>query len=158
MRFAVFLLFIVGCWCDVKVLIDQSGSYNIIVDNQVWLRSGRTAIYADSKWYSTEDNSLILASIDAAQGEDPNLGNWNETILVYNVTNSQTLTKISARIRQWSIVSAFSFHLDTGDKVLSNILPLDVNQVRTVFPSFRIEQLGMNDQRGFFALSGNVVI
>ncbi|CAF5132387.1 unnamed protein product, partial [Rotaria magnacalcarata] len=119
-----------GCWCDVTVLIDQNGGYNITVDNQIWLRSARTAIYVDNRWYSTEDNSLPLTNISTAQGNDPNLGSWNETILTYNLARNQSSTPVVARIRQWNIVSAFTFHFETGDKALTDRLPLDMEQVR----------------------------
>ncbi|CAF3564069.1 unnamed protein product [Rotaria socialis] len=154
MRLVLFLFLIVGCWCDVKVLIDQNGGYNITVDNQIWLRSARTAIYVDNRWYSTEDNSLPLTNISTAQGNDPNLGSWNETILTYNLTRNQSSTPVVARIRQWNIVSAFTFHLETGDRALTDRLPLDMEQVRTVFPSFYIEKMSMDDQRGYFTFSG----
>jgi hypothetical protein len=152
MRFVVFLLLIVGCWCDIRVLIDQNGGYNIIVSNKIWLRASRTAIYADDRWYSTENNSLPLVSITTAQGTDPYLGNWNETILTYNLVRAQT-TQVVAHIRQWSIVPAFTFHLETGDRALTTKIPLDMEQVRTVFPSFYIET---NDQQAYFTVGGEI--
>lgn len=69
MRLVVFLLLlIVGCRCDIRVLIDQNGGYNITVNNQVWFRSSGTVIYVDDQWYSTENNSLPSLSITTAQG------------------------------------------------------------------------------------------
>ena len=150
------LLFIVGCACDVQILVDQSGRYNITVNDQVWLRSGRTAIYADDRWYSTEDNSLPLASIAFAEGTDPNLGSWNETNLTFNLVRNQASTPVVAHIRQWHLVSAFTFHLETGDQVLTSTQSLDKEHVRTAFPSFYIEKIGMNDQRGFFSYEGTI--
>ena len=81
MHLVVFLLLVLGCSCDIQVLIDQNGNYNVTINNQIWLRSSRTAIYADDRWYSTEDKSLSLTGISTARGTDPNLGNWNETKL-----------------------------------------------------------------------------
>jgi len=157
MRLAVFLLLIVGCWCDVRVVIDQNGAYNITVNNQVWLRSARAAIYVDDRWYSTENNSLPLVSITTAVGTDPSLGLWNETRITYNLVRSQTTTPIVARIRQWSIVPAFTFYLETGDTALTNKIALDMEQIRTVFPSFYIEKIDANDQRGYFTFGGAMV-
>ncbi|CAF1261231.1 unnamed protein product [Rotaria sordida] len=154
MRLVVFLLVIVGCWCDVRILIDEDGGYNITVNNQLWLRSSRTAIYTDTQWYSTEDNSLILTNVTVAEGDDPNLGGWNQTTLTYDLVSNQTSTSISAHIRQWNIISAFTFHLETGDNALTDRIALDMEQVRTVFPSFYIEKIDMNDQRGFFTFEG----
>jgi len=156
MRLVVFLLLIVGCWCDINVLIDQNGGYNITVNNQIWLRSSRTAIYVDDRWYSTENNTLPLLGITTAQGIDPYLGSWNETKLTYNLVRSQATTSIVAHIRQWSLVPAFTFHLETGDTTLTNQILLDIKQVRTVFPSFHIEKIGVNDQRGYFILGGEM--
>jgi hypothetical protein len=156
MRLVVFLLLIAGCWCDISVVIDQNGSYNITVNNQLWLRSSRTAIYVDDRWYSTENNSLPLISITTAQGTDPILGAWNETKLTHNLVRNQTATSIVAHIRQWSIVPALTFHLETGDIALTSKIPLDIEQIRTVFPSFHIEKLSSNDQRGYFTVGGEV--
>ncbi len=158
MHFVVFFILIVGCWCDLRVSVDQNGGYNITVNNQVWLRSSRTAVYVDGVWYSSDNNSLALLSITATQGTDPNLGSWNDTRLTYNLVRNQTSTPIVASIRQWTIVQAFSFHLETGDKVLPNKIPLDMEQVRTVFPSFQIEKMDMNDQRGYFTFEGKIKV
>jgi hypothetical protein len=156
MHLVVFLLLIVRCWCDVRVLVDSNGGYNVFVNNQVWLRSSRTAIYVDDHWYSTENNSLSLISVTDGQGTDPNLGSWNETKLTYNLVSNQTNTSIVAHIRQWSIVSAFTFHLETGATALSNKIILDSDLIRTVFPSFHIEKIDTNDQRGYFSFGGKI--
>jgi hypothetical protein len=158
MRLVVFCILLVGCWCDVRISVDQSGGYIIYVENQIWLRSSRTAIYVDDRWYSTDNNSLPLTSITVGQGSDPNLGGWNETKLTYNLVRNQTSTSIVARIREWDIISAFSFHLETGDKALTNKISLDMEQVRTVFPSFQIEKMDANDQRGYFTFGGKIEV
>jgi len=147
---------IVGCWSDIKVAVDQNGEYNISVNNHIWLRSSHTAIYVDNKWYSSDDNSLPLTNITYATGNDPNLGSWNETQLIYDLVRSGIYTKIVGHIREWNSISGVTFHLDTGDQTLINTVPLDMETVRTVFPSFRIEQIDMNDQRGYFTLSGEI--
>jgi hypothetical protein len=154
MHLLVLFLLTVGCSADFKVTVDNKGGYKISIDNNVWLRSSRTAIYADNKWYSSDDNSLPLTSISTAQGNDPNLGSWNETQLNYDLVRGGTHTKIVGHIRQWSLVSAITFHLDTGDQMITSTVSLDTNQVRTVFPSFNIEQMNRNDQRGYFTFEG----
>ena len=158
MHLLVFFLFILGCWCDIKVTVDNKGGFNISVDGNLWLRSSRTALYVDDKWYSSDDNSLPLTGMSTAQGNDPHLGEWNETQLNYDLVRSGTThTKVVGRIREWKEVSAITFHLDTGDQVLTNTVPLDAKTVRTVFPSFHIEQIGSKDQRGFFTFEGEIV-
>ena len=154
MRLLVFLLLIVACWCDVRISVDQTGAYNITVNNQLWLRSSRTAIYADDRWYSTETNSLPIVSIVEAQGTDPYLGSWNETRITYNLVRNQTTTQPIASIRQWSAAPAFTFHFDVGDIALTNKIALDFEQIRTVYPSFNIEKTDANDQRGYFTFGG----
>jgi hypothetical protein len=156
MRFVVFLFLIVGCWCDIQVSVDRQGGYNITIGNQVWLRSARTAIYVDDHWHSSDNNSLPLIDVSVGQGTDPYLGSWNETKLTYNLVRNQTLTSIVAHIRQWSLVPAFTFHLETGNKDLTNKISLDMEQVRTVFPSFFIEKMDMNDQRSYFTFGGKI--
>ena len=157
MHLLVFLLLtIVSCFGNIQVLIDQKGEYNITINNKLWLRSARTAIYVDDRWYATDNNSLPLLNITTGQGTDPYLGNWNETKLSYNLIRKQTSTTIVAHIRQWSVVPAFTFHLETGDTPLSCDMPLNFEEVRTVFPSFYIEKVDANDQRGFFTVGGNI--
>jgi hypothetical protein len=144
------LFLIVGCSCDIQVSVDQKGGYNISINDHIWLRSAHTALYVDNKWYSSDDNSLPLTSISSAEGTDPNLGTWSETQLNYDLVRSGTHTKIVGHIRAWREISAITFHLDTGDQILTNTIPLDMEHVRTAFPSFQIEQIDMNDQRGYF--------
>ena len=154
MRLLVFLVLFIGCACDIRVLIDQNGKYNITVNNILWLRSSRTAIYADDRWYSTDNNSLPLASITTAQGTDPYLGSWNETKLTYNLIRNQSTSSVVAHIRQWSMVPAFTFSLETGATELTTTKGRGMDDIRTVFPSFYIEKTTTNDQRGYITIGG----
>jgi hypothetical protein len=157
MHILVVFLLLVGCLGDIKVSVDQEGGYNISVNDHIWLRSSHTAIYVDNKWYSSNDNSLPLINVDYAEGNDPNLGSWNETQLIYDLVRSGIHTKIVSHIRQWNSVSAITFHLDTGNQTLINTVPLSMEDVRTVFPSFHIEQMTTNDQRGYFTFEGEII-
>ena len=80
MHLLVLLLFTVGSWGwgNIEVTVDQKGGYNIIVGNRVWLRSSRAAIYVDNKWYSSDDGSLPLISVDLTSGFDPNLDDYRD--------------------------------------------------------------------------------
>ena len=82
------------------------------------------------------------------------IGSWNETQLIYSLNRSGAVSNITGRIRQWVSHPAITFHLDTGDKILTNTKLLDKEQVRTIFPSFNIEQIDMNDNRGYFTFQG----
>jgi hypothetical protein len=155
MRLLAFLLFVTAVCCNVQVLIDDKGGFNVTVGNQLWLRSARTAVYADDRWYSSDDKTLALVKISDANGVDPLLGSWNETQLIYSLVRNQSTSTVVARIRQWSIVFAFTFHLDMGENALTNTISLDMEEVRTVFPSFTIEQFNANDQRGYFTYGGS---
>ncbi len=158
MHLFLLLLLIVGCLSDVRVLVDQKGGYNISIDDRLWLRSSRTAIYVDNTWYSSDNNSLPLTNITYEQGNDPNLGGWNETQLIYDLVRSGLHSKIVGHIRQWSLISAITFHLDTGDQIMTNTVPFNIDHVRTVFPSFHIEQIDQNDQRGYFTFEGDFFV
>jgi hypothetical protein len=153
----LFLLLVVGCLGDIKILVNEEGGYNISVNDHIWVRSSHTGIYVNNKWYSSDDSSLPLMNIDYAEGNDPNLGNWNETQLIYDLVLSGIHTKIVGHIRQWSLISAITFHLDTGNQTLTNTVPLSMDDVRTVFPSFCIEQMGIDDQRGYFTFEGEFI-
>jgi len=152
----VFVLFILSSKCDdIQVRIDQkTGEYNVTINNSVWFRSASTSLYVNNQWYTSTDDSLRLIDIHFESGNDRNLGKWNETQFIYNLNLNETTTNITGRIRQWELFSAITFHLDTGSLNLINTIPLSINQVRTVFPSFRIEQIDANDNRGFFTFEG----
>jgi hypothetical protein len=157
MRLVVFVLLIVKCVCDIQVSVDRiKGEYNISIDNHVWLRSSRLALYVDDRWYSSNDSSLPLIDTRHVQGWDSYLGSWNETRLIYNLNRSGIVSNITGRIRQWNTLPAISFHLDTGSEMLTNNVLLDKNQIRTIFPSFKIEQIDMNDNRGYFTFQGEI--
>ncbi len=158
MHLLVLLLLVVGCYSDIKVSVDQKGGYNISVNDQLWLRSSYTAIYVDNKWHSSNNDSLPLTDVAYAEGNDPNLGSWNETQLIYDLVHSGIHTKVVGHIRQWNSVSAITFHLDTGDQTLINTVPLDMDDVRTVFPSFHIENMHESDQRGYFTYAGEIFL
>jgi hypothetical protein len=157
MHLLVFFFLIVGCLGDIKVSVDEKGGYTIRINGKEWFRSSHTALYTDNKWYSSDNNSLPLVNITTGQGNDPNLGSWNETQLNYDLVRKRTNTKIVASIREWHQISAITFYLDTGDQILTNTVPLDMNQVRTVFPSFNIENIDHDDQRGYFTFAGRII-
>ncbi|CAF4204876.1 unnamed protein product [Rotaria sp. Silwood2] len=152
------LLLVVGCWGwgNIEVLIDQKGGYNVTIGNRVWLRSSRTAIYVDNKWFSSDDNSLPLTGISYTSGFDPNLGDYRDFQLSYDLVRSGIHTQIIGHIRDWYSGSGISFHLDTGNLTMTNTVPLGMDHVRTVFPSFYIEQIDKNDQRGYFTFEGEM--
>jgi hypothetical protein len=158
MRLVVFVaVLIVQCCCDIRVSIDRAqGGYNVSVADHVWLRSSRTALYADERWYSSDDGSLPLIDTRFDQGNDENLGQWNETQLIYSLTRSGTQTNVTGRVRQWNSFSAITFHLDIGNEVLTSSDSLSMDEVRTIFPSFNIERMDMDDHRGYFTYAGEI--
>jgi hypothetical protein len=145
---------IIGCLSDIKVSVDKTGGYTIRVNGKDWLRSSRTGLYTDNKWYSSDDQTLPLMNITTGQGTDRYLGSWNETQLNYDLNRDGMHTKIVASIRQWHKISIITFHLNTGDQTLTNTNPLDKNQVRTIFPSINIEKIDANDNRSYFTFEG----
>jgi len=111
----------------------------------------------DDKWYSSDNKSLPLINITTGYGTDQRLGAWNETCLNYDLVRDETHTKIIASIRQWHEFSAITFHLETGDQLLTNTIPLHMDQVRTIFPAFNIEQMNINDTRSYFTFEDSLV-
>ena len=155
MRLVVFFLLLGHVSCDIQVSVDRAkGSYTISIGNKVWLRSSRTALYGDDRWYSSNDTSLTLVDTRLAQGDDPILGSWNETQLIYSMNRNGTVQNVTGHIRQWSSHPAISFHLDVGNQMLTNKRLLNSTEVRTIFPSFNIEQIGRDDKRGYLTFEG----
>lgn len=157
MHLLVFFSVIIGCLSDIKVAVDRTGGYTIHVNDKIWLRSSRTALYTNNKWYSSDDKSLPLINITTEQGTDRHLGSWNETQLNYDLNHDGIHTKIVASIRQWREISAITFCLNAGDQTLTNTNPLDKNQVRTIFPSFNIEKMNVHDNRSYFTFEGKKI-
>lgn len=83
------------------------------------------AIYVDDRWYSSDVNTLPLKDLTYAEGNDPNLGSWNETQLNYDLIHSVIHTKIVGSIRQWKSIS-------TGDQIMSSSVLLDDNSGRII--------------------------
>lgn len=156
MYLVVFALLLISCTCDINVSIDRiKGDYNVTINNHVWLRSSRTALYVNDRWYSSNDSSLPLIDSRLIQGFDQRLGSWNETQLIYRLSYNGFISNITGRIRQWNSQPAITFHLDIGDKALNNNNnTLDKNQIRTIFPSFKIEEIDSMDNRGYFTFQG----
>jgi hypothetical protein len=157
MQLLLFFFLIVECWSDIEVSVDTKGGYKISIHGKEWLRSSYTALYTDNRWFSSNDESLPLMNITTNEGNNPNLGSWNETQLNYDLARNGSHTKLVASIREWHQISAITFHLDTGDQTLTNTVPLDKNQVRTIFPSFNIEKINNNDERGYFTFEGEIL-
>ncbi|CAF4778181.1 unnamed protein product [Rotaria socialis] len=158
MHLVVFVaILIVECRCNIRVSVDRSqGKYNVSIADRVWLRSSRTALYADERWYSSDDDSLPLIDTRLDQGNDEHLGKWNETQLIYSLVRSGIQVNVTGRVRQWSSISAVTFHLDIGNEPLTSSNSLSVDEVRTVFPSFNIEQMHPDDHRGYFTYAGEI--
>ncbi|CAF3526814.1 unnamed protein product [Rotaria sp. Silwood1] len=71
------------------------------------------------------------------------------------LSNDSSLPLIDTNFAQGNDPNlAITFHLNIGDKILMNNKLLDKNQVRTIFPSFNIEQIHRNDNRGYFTFQG----
>jgi hypothetical protein len=153
--FLVFLLIIGGYYCDIKVSIDLKGSYDIFISNRIWLRSSYTSLYSNNRWYSTSDgSSLCLICKHLNRGNDSKLGEWNETELIYNYNLNEKLNNVTGRIRQWKSIPAIAFYFDSGIIDLNNDILLDMDRVRTVFPSFYIEKVGKDDHRAYLTFGG----
>lgn len=156
MYILIFLLIIGSCYCDINVLIDNlNGDYNISINNRVWLRSSYISLYSSNQWYTSKDGSLILIDFNFKQGNDSILGQWNETQLIYKLNQDGKISNITGRIRQWKSISAITFYFDSGTIILNNDILLDMDRVRTVFPSFYIEKLDENDHRAYLTFGGN---
>ncbi|CAF1382632.1 unnamed protein product, partial [Adineta ricciae] len=158
MHLLLLFVLIVECssWGNINVSVDQKGGYQISIGDRVWLRSARTAIHVDNKWYSSDDDSLPLINITSGSGFDPQLGDYRDFQLNYDLARGGIHTIIVGHIRDWYSISGISFHLDTGDQILTNTVPLGMNDIRTVFPSFHIEQIDDGDQRGYFTFEGEM--
>ncbi len=52
--------------------------------------------------------------------------------------------------------SNYTFHLNIGNEPLTSIDALSMDEVRTVFPSFNIERVDIDDHRGYFTYAGEI--
>ncbi len=151
----IFVITFVVCFCDIKVSIDKlKGDYNISINNRVWLRSSYAGLYSNNQWYTSKDGTFRLIDLYLNEGNDSILGEWNETVLVYNLNENERIINITGRIRQWKCQSAITFYFDSGLIDLNNDILLDMDRVRTVFPSFIIEKIDENDHRAYLTFGG----
>ena len=154
----IFVIIFTLSYCDIQISIDSfKGNYNISINNRVWLRSSYTSLYSNNQWYSSKDGSLLLIDRHFNQGNDFYLGQWNETEFIYYLNINGKESNISGRIRQWNSISAISFYFDCAQFDLNNDILLDMDRVRTVFPSFNIEQIDHDDHRGYLTFGGILV-
>ncbi|CAF1064276.1 unnamed protein product [Adineta steineri] len=156
MYMLIFLLIIVGYNCDIKIVIDDlKDDYNISINNRIWLRSSYTSLYNSNQWFTTKNNeSLHLIGKNFNEGDDLILGQWNETEFIYNFNSDEKSINVTGRIRQWKLFSAITFYFDNDLFDLNNDILLDMDRVRTVFPSFYIEKFKEDDQRAYFTFAG----
>lgn len=154
------LLIIAGYNCHINVTIDDfKGSFNVTINSRIWLRSSYTRLYTSNQWFTTQDDSLLLIDKHLNEGNDSILGRWNETCLVYQFRFNDTPVYISGSIRQWELIPALTFHFQSAATVdLNNDRLLDMDRVRTVFPSFYAEKFDKNDHRGYLTFGGIVYL
>ena len=151
----IFVIILGVCCCNIKVSIETlKGEYNISINNRVWLRSSYAALYTSNHWFTSKNGSLLLVDSSFKQGNDLILGQWNETELIYKLNQNGKESNISGRIRQWNSIPAITFYFDSGLVNLNNDILLDMDRVRTVFPSFHIEKFDKNDHRGYLTFGG----
>ncbi|CAF1333687.1 unnamed protein product [Rotaria magnacalcarata] len=133
---------------------NRTGEYNLTINNRIWLRSSYTSLYTNNQWFTSKNQSLHLIDSIFKQDYDVLLGDWNETILIYNFNLNRTSINITGTIRQWKLIPAikFCFHNDFID--LNNDILLNCDQVRTVFPSFYIEKIDQDDHRAYLTFGG----
>ncbi|CAF3069093.1 unnamed protein product [Rotaria sp. Silwood2] len=140
---------------DINVSIDnKKAEYNIIINNQIWLRSSYTRIYNNNQWLTSKDGSLLLIDSYLKQGYDFILGEFNETFFIYNFNLNNKSSNVTGRIRQWKSIPAITFHFDNNLIYLNNDIRLNIDQVQTVFPSFYIEKIDKDDHRAYFTFGG----
>ncbi|CAF2054431.1 unnamed protein product [Rotaria magnacalcarata] len=133
---------------------NRTGEYNLTINNRIWLRSSYTSLYTNNQWFTSKNQSLHLIDSIFKQGYDVLLGEWNETILIYNFNLNRTSINITGAIRQWKLIPAINFYFHNDFIDLNNDILLNCDQVRTVFPSFYIEKIDQDDHRAYLTFGG----
>ena len=68
---ACFLSFAVGSFVKPTIEVDAStGKYTITIDEETWFSSNEVYLHANSKLYSTGDNTLQFQSVKRTGGND----------------------------------------------------------------------------------------
>ena len=106
--------------------------------------------------YSSDDNSLPFIGVDFISECDSNLGDYRNFQLSFSRVRSGISPIIVGHMCDWYAIFGISFHLDTGNQTMTNIVPPDLDHVHTIFPSLHIEEVDQNDQRGYFRFDDNI--
>ncbi|XP_046560809.1 uncharacterized protein LOC124269819 [Haliotis rubra] len=73
---------------DFAVNVNTDGSYNVVVQGEVWLKSAPTFFTSDSKVFTTADGSLKLVKNTQSSGVDF-IGQWQSSSFLYQAGTSQ---------------------------------------------------------------------
>jgi len=88
-------------------------------------------------------------------GFDPKLGDYIAIQLSYDLVRSGLHTEIVGHYVTGIPVQQF-ISFGNWQSNHDEYRPLDMDHVRTIFPSFHIEQIDTNDQRGYFTFEGKI--
>ncbi|XP_067661068.1 uncharacterized protein [Haliotis asinina] len=91
----IYLLLYVSLWAaisegkqDFAVNVNSDGTYNVVVQGDVWLKSAPTFFRADGQVFSSADGSLKLVKNTQSSGEDV-IGQWEANNFLYQAGSSQ---------------------------------------------------------------------
>ncbi|XP_067661072.1 uncharacterized protein [Haliotis asinina] len=73
---------------DFAVNVNNDGTYNVVVQGDVWLKSAPTFFRADGQVFSSADGSLKLVKNTQSNGDDV-IGQWEANSFLYQAGSSQ---------------------------------------------------------------------
>lgn len=139
---------------------EATGSYDVLVAGAAWFVNGSVAVHQGGVWYSTANNSLVLAATAASSGDDTLLGPFHAFTLNYTAS----ALRVAATFRCYAAgVLVFELAFEDGALNVNTEFPGDVpsgggefnasSAPSSHFPSFAVAPLQAPDI-GFLEWNG----
>ena len=92
----------------IKVQVNQTGSYQVLINDKTWLSSGATSFQFDGKHHSTADGTLKLVGPESVQTGLDAFGKWAETSFQYAASMSTSTMMTAIKTYSEESVAIFS--------------------------------------------------
>jgi len=137
----------------VKVTDPKTAAFELEVDGVGWLNSADTRFFANGKWHSASDGSLVLEKSTTSDGEDMH-GKFSELAFEWSASSTPVLTSI----RVYNDEDTFVVFEQSYPEGANGTSTGDREDVNSQFPSFKIEDSpDASNPRGYLSFAGCMI-
>jgi hypothetical protein len=155
MRLRCFLLFLLVAVSDCKhkdvdvKVSKKDGSFQVLLQKELWFNSGPFIVRNNSKTYSTVDGSLKFLRLESYNGGDA-LGSYTSYQTSWTTSEDAVNFITSASVYDEEPIVSFSVSFPGG---LKDAATGNTHDITSSFPSFLVEELDL--ERAFLSYGGN---